>query len=136
MCAVFQSNNQISKPGSKVAGCSPTGIVRHVWAGFARNEILDWWLSKGGVLLDLYAERFAERSEKSRRLIWDDVPRGFVLRGLLDIQSGSPLIKIVTRSSSPEELLQFEHPRMPLLDTPLFERIEIPIEPPDQRELL
>ena len=60
-------------------------MARFVWAGFARAEILDWWQRKGGVLLDIHADRFAERSDKSRKLIWDSVPRDFVIRGLMAI---------------------------------------------------
>ena len=48
------------------------------------------------------------------------MPRDFVIRALLDHQTGKPLIKIVTRASSPEELERFQHPRMPLLEFPLF----------------
>ena len=120
MCAVFEFNKQGFKPGKEVIAVAATGIVRHAWAGFARAEILDWWQSKGGVLLDIHADRFAERSDKTGKLIWDSVPRDFVIRGLLDLQTGKPLIKIVTRESSPEELQRFQHPRMPLLETPLF----------------
>lgn len=92
-----------------------------VWAGFARNESLDWWLQKGGVLLDLPIDRFAERSDQTGRLIWEDVPDHLVLRGLLDLQSGKLLLKVVTRAASEEELHHFQHPRMPLLADSLFE---------------
>jgi hypothetical protein len=43
-----------------------------------------------------------------------------VIRGLLDHQTGQPLIKIVTRESTAEELQRFQHPRMPVLEPPLF----------------
>lgn len=95
--------------------------MRYVWAGFARNESLDWWLQKGGVLLDLPIDRFAERSDQTGLLVWDDVPDHLVLRGLLDLQSGQPLLKVVTRAASLEELGRFQHPRMPMLAEPLFE---------------
>ncbi len=78
--------------------------MRHVWAGFARVEILDWWKHKGGILLDIYADRFAERSDQTRKLIWDDVPTGLAIRGLLDREFGELLIKVVTRASTPDEL--------------------------------
>lgn len=120
MCATFQFRGKTCKPGREVTGSGKSGIVRHAWAGFARREILSWWQKKGAILIDLPADRFAERSEITGKLIWDDVPEGLVIRGLLDIQTDQPLIKVVTRASSPEEMDHFEHPRMPLLEVPLF----------------
>jgi hypothetical protein len=40
MCATFQFKKQIFKPGKKVVAVGESGIVRQVWAGFARAEIL------------------------------------------------------------------------------------------------
>lgn len=121
MCSVFQFKKQTFRPGREVKAQSRCGIVRYVWAGFARNESLDWWLQKGGVLLDLPIDRFAERSDQTGQLVWDDVPDHLVLRGLLDVQSGKPLLKVVTRAASLEELGRFQNPRIPLLAEPLFE---------------
>ena len=120
MCAVFEFKKQVFKPGKEITAKAEPGIVSHVWAGFARAEILDWWQRKGGVHFDIHADRFAERSDKTGRLIWDSLPHDYVIRGLLDYQTGNPLIKIVTRESSREELLRFQHPRMPLIELPLF----------------
>lgn len=120
MCAVFEFKKKGFKPGKEVIAKAESGAIQHVWAGFARAEILDWWQRKGGILLDIHADRFAERSDITGKLIWDAVPRDFVIRGLLDFQTGKPVIKIVTRESSREELQHFEHPRMPLLEFPLF----------------
>ena len=55
MCATFQFKKQVMKPGKEITAVSKSGLVTHVWAGFARAEILDWWQRKGGVLLDIYA---------------------------------------------------------------------------------
>ena len=126
MCATYQFKKQVIKPGKEITAVSESGLVQHVWAGFARAEILDWWQRKGGILLDIYADRFAERSDQTRQLIWDDIPNGVVIRGLLDRQSGEPLIKVVTRASTLEELQKFQHPRMPVLEQPLFPVIDIP----------
>jgi hypothetical protein len=41
----------------------------------------------------------------------------------MDLRTSVPLIKVVTRASTEEELNFFEHPRMPLLETPLFDAI-------------
>ena len=120
MCATFQFRGKTYKPGQEVTGSGERGIVRHAWAGFARNEILSWWQKQGAVLIDVPAERFAERSGGTGKLIWDDVADGFVIRGLLDIQTAQPLIKVVTRASNPEELDRFQHPRMPLIEPPRF----------------
>jgi hypothetical protein len=119
MCARFEFNGQRFQPGRAVIGFSATGIVCHVWAGFARREILDWWKRKGGVEIDIPATRFAERSDKTGELRWDDIPAGKVIRGLLDKRTGQPLIKIVTRASDDAEFAMFEHPRMPLFADPL-----------------
>lgn len=120
MCSIFQFQNHTFRPGRKVPARSKQGVTRHVWAGFARNESLDWWLQKGGELLDLPIHRFAERSDQTGQLVWDDVPDHLVLRGLLDLQSGQQLVKVVTRASSQQEIQRFQHSRMPLLADPLF----------------
>ncbi|MFZ5807364.1 MAG: hypothetical protein ACOY3I_09195 [Verrucomicrobiota bacterium] len=94
--------------------------MRHPWAGFARKESLDWWKKKGGELVDLPAEKFAERSDATRKLIWDDVPKNMVIRAMLDFGAKEPLVKVVTRAATEEEIQQFEHDRMPLLESPLY----------------
>ena len=134
MCATFQFKKQVIKPGKEIVAVSESGLVRHAWAGFARVEILDWWKHKGCTQLDIYADRFAERSDQTGKLIWDDVPRNLVIRGLLDLRSGVPLIKVVTRASTPAELQKYQHPRMPVLDKPMFPIMEIP-ENSDEVEL-
>ncbi|MEX1117735.1 MAG: hypothetical protein WEB60_02980 [Terrimicrobiaceae bacterium] len=128
MCAAFEFQGRGFRPGKEVSGAGLQGVKRHVWAGFARVEILDWWQRKGGVLLDIPASRFAERSGVTGKLIWDGVPQGLVLRALLDTQTQAPLIKVVTRASTPQELSHFQHPRMPLLEKPLFPNLTIPPE--------
>ena len=95
----------------------------HDEVGFARSEILSWWQKRGAVLIDIPADRFAERSEVTGKLVWDAVADGFVIRGLVDIQTIQPLIKVVTRASSPEEIPRFQHSCMPLLEVPLYEMV-------------
>jgi len=53
---------------------------------------------------------------------------------MLDRQSGEPVIKIVTRASTPEEIQDFQHPRMPVLEAPLYPYVEI-LDKPDVPEL-
>lgn len=125
MCATFEFRGRIFKPGREVIARSREGIVRPVWAGFARHEILHWWERKGGVLLDLPAARFAERSDESRKLVWDDVPVGLVLRGVMERRNSTPIVRIVTREATPPEALRFGHHRMPILEDPLHGRPEI-----------
>ena len=135
MCARFEFSKQICKPGSAVSARAERGIVRPIWAGFARGEILDWWRRKGAEIVDIYADRFAERSDATGKLEWDDVPPDLVIRGVLVYQTAEPILKVVTRASSREEFLRFDHPRMPLLEPPLFERGNILPEAPAQPDL-
>ena len=129
MCAAFELNSRIIRPG-KCAGAWRAGKPGHfVWAGFARRETLGWWKKQGAELVDVPAHRFAERSERDRQLRWDDVRPGCVLRGLVIVEATTPLLKIVTRASTPEELARFEHPRMPLIEEPLFNAAVIEPEP-------
>ena len=135
MCARFEFNQQTCKPGAEVVVRAERGVARHVWAGFARREALDWWMRRGGEVVDVYADRFAERSDSTGKLEWDDVPAGLVIRGVVDRQTGQPLLKVVTRASSEEERSRFDHLRMPVMEPPLFERVDVGVEPSGQPEL-
>ena len=119
MCAVFKIEGKILRPGREVDAIAASGPVGRIWAGFARSEILHWWIQRGGELLDIPATEFAERSEQTGELVWERVPEGMVIRGLLDRQTPHELIKIVTRASTPDELAKFQHARMPVLENPL-----------------
>jgi len=105
-----------------------------VWAGFARSEILNWWIQRGGILLDIPAEEFAERSDRTGELGWDAVPAGLVIRAILDRQTEHELIKIITRESAPAELERFDHNRMPVLEKPLHSAVAVtlPAPPPEK----
>lgn len=135
MCAIYEFKGRASKPGQEITARDESGLIQKVWAGFARNEILEWWRRKGGVELDIFASRFAERSDLNRKLIWDDVPEGQVIRGLLVKDGVHPLIKVVTRASTPEEFARFEHPRMPVLEPPLYGAIPADLPASAQAEL-
>ncbi len=130
MCAAYELNSRMIRPGKWAAFWRKIGSDQLIWAGFARAEILQWWLHKGGELVDVPAHRFAERSDRSGQLGWDSVPTGKVLRGMIDPNDGKPLLKIVTRPSSQDEMLRFEHSRMPLIEDPLFS--SQPIEVKDE----
>lgn len=120
MCAVFKVQGKAFRPGREVPAIGPAGACHRIWAGFARSEILNWWIQRGGVLLDIPAEEFAERSDRTGELLWDAVGEGLVIRGLLDRQTSQELIKIVTREATPAELERFQHNRTPVLEMPLY----------------
>lgn len=134
MCAALELNSRLLRPGRWVGVWRNAAQERLIWAGFARRESLGWWQkTKGGELVDVPAHRFAERSEVDRQLRWGDVPAEQVVRGIIDLSGATPLLKIVTRASSPEEFAHYAHPRMPLLEAPLFSAApcnELPVEPP------
>jgi len=119
VCAVFKVQGETFRPGREVPAIGPAGPFHRIWAGFARSEILGWWLERGGELIDIPASEFAERSDETGALVWDHVPGGLVIRALLDRQTAHELIKIVTRESTPEERRKFQHDRMPVFENPL-----------------
>jgi hypothetical protein len=118
MCAAFEVQGKKRRPGMQLGAWSETGPVYGVWAGFARQETLGWWRRQGGCLVDVPADRFAERSDADRRLVWADVPEGRVLRAWMPVAASGAavLLKIVTRAASAAELAHFGHDRMPLLE--------------------
>ena len=120
MPAAFEVNGQIIRPGRVVGFWGKDGEDQLVWAGFARSEILPWWKKKGGELVDIPAERFAERSDLDRQIRWQDLAPGQVIRGIIDPNDGKPVLKAVTRAATQEEQIKFQHPRMPLVELPLF----------------
>ena len=130
MCAAFELNSRVIRPGKRVGIWRNAHAEQLVWAGFARRETLGWWKQQGGELVDVPAHRFAERSTRDRQLRWDDVPPGSVVRGLVVAPNDTPLLKIVTRASTEEELSRFEHPRMPVIEAPLCNYAVIEIAEP------
>jgi hypothetical protein len=127
MCATFKIRGVEFRPGREAHAIGSSGEVKAVWAGFARSEILAWWLSKGGILLDIPATEFSERSETDGSLRHQTIPDGLVIRALLDFQTGGALLKIVTRPATPSEFEHFQHPRHPVLEAPLHHTAEITI---------
>ncbi len=127
MCASFESLGKQFRPGRVISAWAGQRVERAVWSGFARNEILSWWLAKGFSKVDIPAARFAERSRRDNRMHWADVAAGMVIRGLWDSGEQSdrpgqaaPKLWIVTRQASIIEGETFGHERMPLLEAPLF----------------
>jgi hypothetical protein len=66
------------------------------------------------------AEKFAERSDRTGQFTWESVPSGHVIRGLVEMDVASPVLKIVTRHATADELARYEHDRVPLIEPPLF----------------
>ena len=130
MCSVFKNKNLVLKPGRLLKGATQRGPVSAVWAGFARSEILDWWKHQGSEEVELTATSFAERSEITRQLVWEDVPEGQVISALLDHRENPALLKVVTRPANEDELARFEHPRLPLLQKRKFE----PVPPAEEEQ--
>lgn len=97
-----------------------SGDAEFIWAGFARKESLGWWKKKSAEFVDVPAVRFAERSDRDGQLRWEEIAGGQVVRGLIVPNDGKPLLKIVTRASTPGEVERFEHERMPFVESPLF----------------
>jgi hypothetical protein len=91
-----------------------------VWAGFAQRESVGWWQQNGGVLIDVPAHGFAQQSKTPGDLIWIPVPPGQVIRGIMDPREGVPFVKILIRPATESDHASFEHPRMPVLASPLF----------------
>ena len=120
MCATFKNGDRLFKPRSIVPARGAKGGVNAIWAGFAHSEILGWWKRQGAEELDIEATVFAERSDVSGELVWGTVPEGLVLRAVLDARGNTPLLKVVTRAASEEELAVYGHPRMPVLECPLY----------------
>jgi hypothetical protein len=108
--------------------CSFAGQARKPWAGFARAESLPWWLQNGAAAAEVPAQRFAERSNRTRSLIWEAVPGGTIVRAILVASEGKQLLKVVTRPATAQELQRFGHNRMPVLQLPLFPLWSGPLE--------
>lgn len=131
MCSVFKNRNLVLKPGRLLKASSERGPVSAVWGGFARSEILDWWKQQGAEEVELTATSFAERSEKTNQLVWDDVPGGQIISALLDHRQNPALLKVVTRPATETELARFQHPRLPLLQKRKFPPVPPAEEEPD-----
>lgn len=130
MCARFELNRTRFQPSNTVAFWRALALAQQlIWAGFARRE----WLHgkpKDGDLVDIPADRFAERSRRTAQLVWDDVPSGQVIRGLVVSNKGKPLLRIVTRPCTADEEEHFGHDRICVVEPPLFSADPIPIAPP------
>src|SRR5262249_8591416 len=92
MCACLRVNGAIILPCQRVPVRRETGRRGWVvWAGFAQREALGWWERNGGILVDVWAERFALRSRGDSRLDWREVPHGQVVRAVIDLREDDPL---------------------------------------------
>ena len=139
MCVRLELNDCQVLPGRAVAVWLEEGHSAWLaWAGFARAENLHRWLGMGAQLVDLPATRFATRSVATRQIAWHDVPLGMVMRGLVDSNSGRPLLKVLTRPATAAEIKFTGHPRMPAIELPRVsaERILPPRPTTEQRVMV
>ncbi len=137
MCARFELNDTRLTPGRPVGvWIGPGRVGRLVWAGFARRESLAWWKRRGGELVDIPATRYAERSRKTGELVWAAMPDGQVIRGLVDPNDGTPLVKVVTRACDAGEVEFFGHDRICLTEAPNFSDAAVGDAESDQGRLL
>ncbi len=119
MCARLELNDTCYQSGQSVAVWLEEGHAAWLtWAGSVRRESLDRWLAMGAQLVDIPAQKFAERSNRTHGLLWESIPLGMVVRGIVDSMSGKPILKVVTRAATPEEAARFQHPRMPVIEPP------------------
>ena len=119
MCARLELNDTCYQPGQSVAVWLEEGHATWLtWAGSVRRESLDRWLGMGAQLVDIPAQRFAERSNRTHELLWESISLGMVVRGIIDSVGGKPLLKILTRAATTEEAARFQHPRMPVIEPP------------------
>jgi len=121
MCAVFEHQGNTYRPGKTVKVIEERfrDTPPIIWIGFARSEILKWWLrKKGGEAASLAADKFAERNHKTGQLVWQDMPAGKAIRAV--IEPGNPgkkylPLRVVTRPATADEIEQFGHDRMPVI---------------------
>lgn len=119
MCVRLELNESQVVLGRAVAVWLEEGHAAWLaWAGFSRAENLQRWLGMGAQLVDVPATRFAVRSFMSRKLAWEEVPLGMVVRGLVDSNSGRPLLKVVTRLSTAAEMKRLGCARLPVVELP------------------
>lgn len=130
MCAGADIHGKKRRPSDFVGvWLSQSSLGFYVWAGFATTEKL-WWWKRQGKFVDFPAHAFAERNDETRELHWEAVPPGMVIRAL--VTDEKPVLKVVTRAATPEEVRRFGHDRMPVIEPPLFSA-EVPVEAPPER---
>jgi hypothetical protein len=134
MPAAIEVNNHVIRPGRLVGVWRKCGEAHETWGGFARSEILNWWMRKGGELVDIPADRFAERSDLDRQIRWQQIPPGQVMKGIIDPNDGKPVLRMLTRAATQEEHIRFQHPRMPVVEAPLFSAKPVSPRPESNRK--
>lgn len=115
MCARFKFNGQLASPGQKIPVRSEAKHGEGKWDGFARSETLvETWLQKGWVEVDIPASDFAERNRLMQNtLTWGQVDDGHVVSGIGNRDNGK--VKVVTREATPKEHAVFGHNRLPVI---------------------
>ncbi len=114
MCVALELSGRVVRLGRLVPVRLANGSAELEWIGFARGEVLAWWLKRGAEPVEIRAERYSVRSEFDRQVRWCEVPPGFALRGLIDRGRDYPVLRLITRPCRPEEQARFQCPRMPV----------------------
>src|SRR5471032_1406857 len=123
MCSRFKALREW-KPGDElplelIEGMPSTGV----WAGFAQQEKLDWWLKKPGHVLAQTRDEvteIAERSDSSSELLYGPAPEHAHLLFVLEPSAPGKnyrLAKMITTAATNAQAAYYNHPRFPLLGT-------------------
>lgn len=124
MCNRFRSAvGKEWKPGDKL----PLELVdgtpaEGVWAGFATEERLAWWIRQPGNVLAQGEEaaEIAERAGDTRELVWGAAPPNARLVYVLEpARAGKNyrLARMITTAANADQVLYFRHGRFPLFGT-------------------
>lgn len=93
--------------------------VQGTWAGSAKEEMLEWWLSRPGNEL-AQTEQISEvaiKADDDHEMLWGAAPVGARLIFVLEPQQPGKnyrLARMVTTASTPAQVLYFRHERFAL----------------------
>lgn len=135
MCNRFVQKGREVRPGQRamVLMTGPGGefevpFDEAIFGGPARSESRRYWIKREGAEAVLVPdiERFGEKDKASGRQNWEAVPSGSRMEGLLLPQPPGReyrLLKIVTKSATPEQIRRLGNDRVPVFTTPSGEAL-------------
>lgn len=124
MCSRLQFKEHVVSIGQKIPVNSAIRLNgTGTWKGFIRSDADEktkgFWKHNGfNAKLDVPADRFAERSRKTRDNVFEDVPQGNVVYAIGNRQTGH--VNVLTRKATKEEAEKFGHDRIPVTGTVRF----------------
>lgn len=127
MCNRVVQKDKVIKPGERV-----TVLIKGpgaefelpfdaaVFAGPAKKESRNYWIKREGAegVIVPDVSRFGERNKATDEQVWEDVPPGSALEGLLLPQPPGKeyrLLKIVTQPATPEQIARLGNDRTPVV---------------------